>query len=97
MLASLIESCKLHGVNPEAYLTDVLTKLVNNWPNSSPNSCLGAGLPHSDRRRQTKPVVKPYRSWPRLIAYGYSGATRLTRLRKKVEIVTKTLSMMGAA
>ena len=27
MLASLIESCKLHGVNPEAYLTDVLTKL----------------------------------------------------------------------
>jgi transposase len=31
---SLIESCKLHGVNPEAYLTDVLTKLVNNWPNS---------------------------------------------------------------
>jgi transposase len=34
MLASLIESCKLHNVNPEAYLTDVLTKLVNNWPNS---------------------------------------------------------------
>jgi hypothetical protein len=34
MLASLVETCKLHGVNPEAYLTDVLTKLVNNWPNS---------------------------------------------------------------
>ncbi|MBV9417304.1 MAG: IS66 family transposase [Solirubrobacterales bacterium] len=34
MLASLIETCKLHGVNPEAYLTDVLTKLVNNWSNS---------------------------------------------------------------
>jgi transposase len=34
MLASLIETCKLHRVNPEAYLTDVLTKLVNNWPNS---------------------------------------------------------------
>jgi len=34
MLASLIETCKLHGVNPEAYFTDVLTKLVNNWPNS---------------------------------------------------------------
>jgi transposase len=32
MLASLIETCKLHGVNPQAYLTDVLTKLVNNWP-----------------------------------------------------------------
>jgi hypothetical protein len=34
MLASLIETCKLYVVNPEAYLTDVLTKLVNNWPNS---------------------------------------------------------------
>ena len=33
MLASLIETCKLHGVNPEAYLNDLLTKLVNNWPN----------------------------------------------------------------
>ena len=34
MLASLIETCKLHDVNPEAYLTDVLTRLVSNWPNS---------------------------------------------------------------
>ena len=34
MLASLIETCKLHGINPEAYLTDVLTKLVNKWSNS---------------------------------------------------------------
>jgi len=33
MLASLIETCKLHSVNPEAYLTDVLTRLVNGWPN----------------------------------------------------------------
>ncbi len=33
MLASLIETCKLHGINPEAYLADVLIKLVNNWPN----------------------------------------------------------------
>jgi transposase len=34
LLASLIETCKLNGVNPQAWLTDVLTKLVNNWPNS---------------------------------------------------------------
>jgi transposase len=34
VLASLIETCKLHGVNPEAYFTDVLTRLVNGWPNS---------------------------------------------------------------
>jgi hypothetical protein len=70
MLASVIESCKLHGVNPEAYLTDVLTKLVNNWPNAriaelTPwawSAALGGGKP--------KPPVKPFRSWPRLIAYG---------------------------
>jgi transposase len=31
-IASLIETCKLHGVEPQAYLTDVLTKLVNLWP-----------------------------------------------------------------
>jgi transposase len=31
-IASLIETCKLYGVDPQAYLTDVLTKLVNLWP-----------------------------------------------------------------
>ena len=30
MLASLIETCKLNSLNPEAYFTEVLTKLVNN-------------------------------------------------------------------
>jgi len=28
-----LQCAQLHGVNPEAYLTTVLTKLVNNWPN----------------------------------------------------------------
>jgi len=32
VLASLIETCKLNGVEPLAYLTDVLTKLVQGWP-----------------------------------------------------------------
>jgi transposase len=31
-IASLIETCKLYGVDPQAYFTDVLTKLVNLWP-----------------------------------------------------------------
>jgi transposase len=31
-IASLIETCKLNAVDPQAYLTDVLTKLVNLWP-----------------------------------------------------------------
>ena len=29
ILASLIESCKLNGVDPQAYMVDVLTKIVN--------------------------------------------------------------------
>jgi transposase len=31
-LASLIETCKLNSVNPQAYFTDLLTRLVNGWP-----------------------------------------------------------------
>jgi hypothetical protein len=31
-LASLIETCKLHGIDPQSYLVDVLTRLVNLWP-----------------------------------------------------------------
>ncbi len=33
-IASLVETCKLNGVNPQAYLTDLLTRLVNGWPQS---------------------------------------------------------------
>jgi transposase len=31
-LASLVETCKLNGVDPQSYLTDVLTRLINLWP-----------------------------------------------------------------
>jgi hypothetical protein len=31
-LASLIETCKLNGVNPQTYFADLLTRLVNGWP-----------------------------------------------------------------
>ena len=34
MLASLLETCKLNAVDPLAWTTDVLTKLVNRWPAS---------------------------------------------------------------
>jgi transposase len=34
VLASLIETCKLNDINPDTYLADVLTKLVNDWPMS---------------------------------------------------------------
>lgn len=32
IIASLIETCKLNNVNPHAWLTDTLSKLVNHWP-----------------------------------------------------------------
>jgi hypothetical protein len=32
--ASLVETCKLNGVDPQRYFTDLLTRLVNGWPNS---------------------------------------------------------------
>jgi transposase len=31
-IASLIETCKLNGVNPQAYFTELLSRLVNGWP-----------------------------------------------------------------
>jgi transposase len=34
VLASLVETCKLNAVEPQAYLADVLTRLVNHHPNS---------------------------------------------------------------
>ena len=34
IIASLIETAKLNGVNPHAWLADTLTKLVNRWPQS---------------------------------------------------------------
>jgi hypothetical protein len=34
ILASLIETAKLSGIDPQAWLTDVLTRLVNLWPSN---------------------------------------------------------------
>jgi transposase len=35
VIATLIENCKLNGVDPYAYLADVLAKIVNGHPNSA--------------------------------------------------------------
>ncbi len=32
IVASLIETCKLNSVDPHAWMSDTLTKLVNLWP-----------------------------------------------------------------
>ncbi len=29
-----VETCKLNGVDPQRYLADLLTRLVNGWPNN---------------------------------------------------------------
>jgi transposase len=34
IIASLIETCKLNGTNPQTYLTDVIARIVNDHPNS---------------------------------------------------------------
>jgi hypothetical protein len=34
IIASLIETCKLNAVDPQAWLADVLDRLVNGWPMS---------------------------------------------------------------
>ena len=34
MIASLIETCKLIGVEPRAYLADVISRIVNGHPQS---------------------------------------------------------------
>ena len=31
-MASLIETCKLNSVNSMTYMSDLLTRLVNGWP-----------------------------------------------------------------
>ena len=33
-VASLVETCKLNSVDPQRYLAEVLTRLVDGWPNS---------------------------------------------------------------
>jgi hypothetical protein len=40
VVASLIESCKLNAIDPQAYLTDIITKIVNGHPNSRINELL---------------------------------------------------------
>ena len=34
IIASLIETCKLNDIDPQSYLADVITRIVNGHPNS---------------------------------------------------------------
>jgi transposase len=45
VIASLIETCKLNGVDPYAYLADVISKIVNGHPNSGIDELLPWAYP----------------------------------------------------
>jgi len=45
VIASLIETCKLVGVEPNAYLTDVITRIVNDQPQSRADELLPWAYP----------------------------------------------------
>jgi transposase len=45
VLASLIESCKLLGVEPHAYLADVITRIVNGHPQTRLDELMPWGYP----------------------------------------------------
>lgn len=50
VLASLIETCKLYGVDPQAYLADVIIRIVQGLPTAaSTSSC------HGPTRRRSEP------------------------------------------
>ena len=34
VIASLIETCKMNGIDPQAYIADVLARIVNSHPMS---------------------------------------------------------------
>jgi len=52
-LASLIETAKLNGVHPQAWLTDILTKLVNGWPASHIDEL----MPWANAKSAQDPVI----------------------------------------
>ena len=67
-VASLIETCKLSSVEPDPYLTDVITKIVNGHPNSqSMISCLGSMPPRPRSKQWPKTAVTHHRRTPALV------------------------------
>ena len=45
IITSLIETCKLIGAEPHAYLADVITRIVNGHPNSQIDDLLPWAYP----------------------------------------------------
>jgi hypothetical protein len=47
IIASLVETCKLNAIDPQLYLTDVITKIVNGHPNTQIDQLLPWAYPAS--------------------------------------------------
>ena len=58
-IASLIETCKLNGVDPQAYFADVLTKLVNLWPASRLDELMPWAWAAEPSAQQTRGLTHP--------------------------------------
>jgi transposase len=52
IIASLIETCKLCGVEPQTYLADIITKIVNGHPNSQIDDLLPWAYPNAPALKQ---------------------------------------------
>ncbi len=88
-LASLIETCRLNDADPEAYLADVLEKLVNGWPASRIDELLPwaeaytrpisvgekISAPH-ESRQAASPRATEHRLLPPLHACASKGSVR---------------------
>lgn len=66
VIASLIETCKLNNIDPQAYLADVLTGIVNGHPQACINdlvwwACASATLKAVARKQRLPPIVVPWR------------------------------------
>lgn len=52
IIASLVETCKLNGIDPQHYLADVITKIVNGHPNKQIDELLPWAYPESPTIRR---------------------------------------------
>jgi transposase len=52
ILATLIETAKLNSIEPHAWLADILTRLVNLWPNNRLDELLPWTWTTARRRQQ---------------------------------------------
>ena len=51
---SVIETCKMNNINPQAYIADVIAKIAANWPASQWDEL----MPWNWRQGEQAPIVK---------------------------------------